>query len=125
MCTSSVLADDEFTPLNFSDATYTSGTQAYNTVVAVSTNSQQEVTTPSISQSTGSSKMQSAISQLDSAQIEVRNELLKYKAQYAEIDAQYKKVKDERANLAKQVKACEKKIKQLDNAKEKIRKNML
>ena len=69
--------------------------------------------------------MQSAISELDNAQVEVRNELLNYKTKYSEVDAQYNALKTERSNLAKQVKATEKRIKQLDKAKEKIRKNMM
>ena len=50
--------------------------------------------------------------------------LMKYKTKYAEVDAKYNNVKKERADLAKQIKTCEKKIKQIDNTKEKIRKSM-
>ncbi|MBR6098351.1 hypothetical protein IKP85_01235 [bacterium] len=111
----------EFTPLNFEDATYSSESK-----IALGTNKQTaEPAKKSVTDVTGSQNMQGAISQLDNAQVEVRNELLNYKTKYSEIDAQYNKVKAERANLSKQIRACEKKINQLDKAKEKIRKNMI
>ena len=51
------------------------------------------------------------------------NKLLNYKNSYAEIDARYNTVKTERKAAKKQIKYAEKKIKNLDNAKKKIRKN--
>ena len=119
----------EFTPLNFSDATYNSGnstkiaatTPASNTTKSVTQNDVKAVVTDT----TGSKNMQSAITELDNAQVEVRNELLDYKTKYSEVDAKYNTIKAERAALNKQVKACEKKIRQLDTPKEKIRKNMV
>lgn len=112
----------QFTPLNFSDSTYT-GSSNTSAVIA-STSSTSSATVQAVDL-TGNKKMQSAISELDNAQVEVRNELLNYKTKYSEVDAQYNALKTERANLAKQVKATEKRIKQLDKAKEKIRKNMV
>lgn len=112
----------QFTPLNFSDSTYT-GSSSTSAVIA-STSSTPSATVQAVDL-TGNKKMQSAISELDNAQVEVRNELLNYKTKYSEVDAQYNALKTERANLAKQVKATEKRIKQLDKAKEKIRKNMV
>ena len=112
----------QFTPLNFSDSTYT-GSSSTSAVIA-STSSTSSATVQAVDL-TGNKKMQSAISELDNAQVEVRNELLNYKTKYSEVDAQYNALKTERANLAKQVKATEKRIKQLDKAKEKIRKNMV
>ena len=112
----------QFTPLNFSDSTYT-GSSSTSAVIA-STSSTSSTTVQAVDL-TGNKKMQSAISELDNAQVEVRNELLNYKTKYSEVDAQYNALKTERANLAKQVKATEKRIKQLDKAKEKIRKNMV
>lgn len=70
------------------------------------------------------SNLQSALMQLDSAQIELRNQLIQYKSEYASIDNQYKAIGKERAAKAKLVKETEKKIKNLDSTKEKIRKNM-
>ena len=122
-CSGIVMAAD-FTPLNFEDATYTSSSN--NTVIAANTQDTkaQSSVKSAVTDTTGNKNMQSAISQLDNAQVEVRNELLNYKTKYSEIDAKYNAVKEERASLNKQIKACERKIRRLDNAKEKIRKNM-
>ncbi len=122
-CSGIVMAAD-FTPLNFEDATYTSSSN--NTVIAANTQDTkaQSSAKAAVTDTTGNKNMQSAISQLDNAQVEVRNELLNYKTKYSEIDAKYNAVKEERASLNKQIKACERKIRRLDNAKEKIRKNM-
>lgn len=123
-CSGIVMAAD-FTPLNFEDATYTSSSN--NTVIAATTQDAkaQSAVKPAVADTTGSKNMQSAISQLDNAQVEVRNELLNYKTKYSEVDAKYNAIKEERASLHKQIKACERKIRRLDNAKEKIRKNMV
>ena len=50
---------------------------------------------------------------------------MEIKEKYADVDAQFKLIKAERAALKKQVKTVEKRIKEIDKAKEKIRKNML
>ena len=71
-----------------------------------------------------SGNLQNALMQLDSAQVEIRNQLIQYKSEYTDIDNQYKAIKEQRALKAKQVKETEKKIKSLDQTKEKIRKNM-
>lgn len=73
----------------------------------------------------GNSNIQNAILELDNAQVGIRNDLLNYKSKYADIDAQYKLIKNERAMLDKQVKSIERRIRSIDRAKEKIRKNML
>lgn len=112
----------EFTPLDFSDSSYTGSNSS--TVIASTAAAQTETQEETITDITGGKNMQSAITELDSAQVEVRNELLNYKTQYSEVDAKYTTLKTERANLAKQVKSTEKRIKQIDKAKEKIRKNM-
>ena len=72
-----------------------------------------------------STNFNNALFELDSAQVNLRNELLEYKAKYQEIDTQYQLIKEQRKVLDKQVKAVEKRIKEIDTAKEKIRKNML
>ncbi len=69
--------------------------------------------------------LQNALFQLDSAQVEIRNNLLEYKSKYTDVDNQYKLIKNERSVLGKQVKTIEKKIKQIDKTKENIRKQML
>ena len=68
--------------------------------------------------------LQSALMQLDGAQVEIRNQLLQYKGEYTEIDNQYKLIKEQRRLKAKQVRITERKIRNLDATKEKIRKNM-
>jgi len=110
-CSATAFADgNAFTPLNFDDTVY--GTPAKTSVIS---------NDPAI----GNTKMQSAILELDNAQVDVRNELLNYKSKYSDVDAQYVAVRAERKALGKQVKAIEKRIKQIDKAKEKIRKNMI
>jgi len=104
-----------FTPLNFNDTAY--GTSNNSTGSVVNTIPEGEAT--------GNGNIQNAIQQLDNAQIDIRNELLNTKTKYADIDAQYKLVKTERAALKKQVRSVEKRIKEIENAKEKIRKNMI
>lgn len=115
----------QFTPLNFNDSTYSSSNTSSTVIASTNTNNSSSSSTVQAVDLTGNKKMQSAISELDNAQVEVRNELLNYKTKYSEVDAQYNALKTERSNLAKQVKATEKRIKQLDKAKEKIRKNMM
>ena len=61
--------------------------------------------------------------QIENAQVEIRNKLLNYKTNYAEIDSRYQNVKSERASAKKQIRYAERKIKNLDNAKKRIRKN--
>ena len=122
-CSGAVFADgNAFTPLNFDDVSYP-GTS--KTVASTTTTTPVVNTKTHGGDLTGNNKMQNAILQLDNAQVEVRNELLNYKAKYSDVDAQYKLIKSERSALAKQVKATEKRIKQIDKAKEKIRKNMM
>ena len=118
-------ADAIFTPLNFEDSQYTSTNSATKIAADTSSIRQSQPATPAVSVTTGSKNMQSAISELDNAQVEVRNELLNYKTKYSEVDAKYNTIKTERSNLAKQIRECERKIRRLDNAKEKIRRNMV
>ncbi len=74
--------------------------------------------------SKGNDNFQNALFQLDSAQVEIRNNLLDYKSKYTDIDNQYKLIKNERKVLGKQVKEIERKIKDIDKTKERIRKNI-
>ncbi|MDR1167947.1 MAG: hypothetical protein LBK53_03535 [Heliobacteriaceae bacterium] len=73
----------------------------------------------------GSSNLQNAILELDSAQIEVRDELLNFKTKFSDIDAKYTVIKAERRALQKQISSAERKIKNIDRTKEKIRNSML
>ena len=72
-----------------------------------------------------SEKFQNALLELDSVQVDMRDKLLDYKTQYAELDAQYNKYKTERAAMKKVVKETEKRIKNIDKRKQQIRKDML
>ena len=94
-----------------------------STMTAVPKISSAQTSTPSVNavaNTVENGNLQSALMQLDSAQVEIRNQLI----QYAQIDAQYKTIKEQRSAKAKQVKETEKKIKSLDDTKEKIRKNL-
>lgn len=71
-----------------------------------------------------STNLQNALMQLDGAQVEIRNQLLKYKSEYSDIDTQYKLIKEQRSQKARLIRETEKKIKNLDATKEKIRKNL-
>lgn len=73
----------------------------------------------------GNDNIQNAILELDNAQVGIRSDLLNYKAKYADVDAQYKLIKNERNMLNSQIKTIERRIKNIDKAKERIRKNMI
>ena len=109
-----------FTPLNFND---TSNGTTKTTTVSNSGSTQAASTLDG--DAVGNGNIQNAIQQLDNAQIDIRNDLLNCKTKYADVDAQYKLIKTERAALKKQVRSIERRIKDIDKAKEKIRKNMV
>lgn len=118
LVTGSAFADgNAFTPLNFNDTTY--GKPVATSYSAQATSAIAEA------EAIGNGNIQNAISQLENAQIDIRNDLLNCKTKFADVDAQFKLIKSERASLKKQVKTIEKRIKEIDNAKERIRKNML
>lgn len=66
-----------------------------------------------------------ALFELDSAQVNIRNELLEYKAKYQEVDTQYQLIKEQRRVLGKQIKTIERRIKSIERSKENIRKTMI
>lgn len=66
-----------------------------------------------------------ALFELDSAQVNIRNELLDYKAKYQEVDTQYQLIKEQRRVLNEQIKSVEKRIKAIEKSKENIRKTMI
>jgi len=103
-----------FTPLNFNDTSY--GAPAASVA---------QPTSNVVEEAVGNGNIQNAISQLENAQVDIRNDLMNCKTKYADVDAQYKLIKAERASIHKQIRSIEKRIKDLDNAKERIRKNML
>lgn len=136
-CSTAVFAADgnAFTPLNFDDnytppatAIKKTATPAKTTnpiTKAVSKIKGDETAAAVNTDAIGNSNIQNAILELDNAQVGIRNDLLNYKAKYSDVDAQYKLIKNERNMLAKQVRSIEKRIKDIDKAKEKIRRNML
>lgn len=72
-----------------------------------------------------SSNFNNALFELDSAQVNIRNELLDYKAKYQEVDTQYQLIKEQRRVLGEQVKSVEKRIKEIEKSKNQIRKTMI
>ncbi len=114
------LAEATFTPLNFDDSPAITTTKSTKTVTAAEPKGT-DLLEPS--QITGGLKMQSSIVDIDNAQVELRNRLLNYRAEYSEIDSRYNTTKAERKTAKQKIKCAEKKIKNLDNAKKKIRKN--
>lgn len=141
--TTLALADGSaFTPLNFDDASYAAPKVAPATPASVapkaSTNPLSNVlskvmpakTAPAVEASSaenavGNSNIQNAILELDNAQVGIRNDLLNYKAKYADVDAQYRLIKNERNMLHKQVVSIERRIRDIERTKEKIRRSML
>lgn len=83
-----------------------------------------QATNQEIADTAENANLQSAMMQLDSAQVEIRNQLVQYKSEYADLDNSYKMIKEQRAAKAKLVRATEKKIKNIESTKERIRKNM-
>lgn len=142
-CSSVAFADgNAFTPLNFDDTSYNAPVSAPKAAPKTSNPLSNAVSkvmpgknAPGQTQGMleiapgevpiGNDNIQNAILELDNAQVGIRNDLLDYKAKYADVDGQYKLIKNERKMLDKQVKAIEKRIRNIDKAKEKIRRNML
>lgn len=127
-----------FTPLNFNDSSYSAPkaaptaqktsanpiSNAISKVMPVKSNPTNVNLAPG-EVPIGNDNIQNAILELDNAQVGIRNDLLNYRAKYADVDAQYKLIKNERAMLHRQVVSIERRIKNIDRAKEKIRRNML
>jgi len=137
-----VLADGSaFTPLNFDDTSYAAVPKTVPKAAAAPANPFSKAVAKVMPAKTaaqpnvlntapgevpiGNDNIQNAILELDNAQVGIRNDLLNYRAKYADVDAQYKLIKNERGMLAKQVRQIEGRIKNIDRAKDKIRKNML
>lgn len=127
-----------FTPLNFNDSSYSAPkaapaaqktsanpiSNAISKVMPVKSNPTNVNLAPG-EVPIGNDNIQNAILELDNAQVGIRNDLLNYRAKYADVDAQYKLIKNERSMLHRQVVSIERRIKNIDRAKEKIRRNML
>lgn len=127
-----------FTPLNFEDTSSYSAPKAAPVEAKTTSNpissafsklmpakEAPSVDTASGEIPVGNDNIQNAILELDNAQVGIRDDLLNYKAKYADIDAQYKLIKNERTMLGRQVRSTERRIRNIDKAKDRIRKNML
>ncbi len=126
-----------FTPLNFDDTAYSAPKTtpiaqktSSNPIANAFAKAMPAKNAPAVDAASGeipigNDNIQNAILELDNAQVGIRNDLLDYKAKYADVDAQYKLIKNERSMLYKQVKSIERRIRNIDKAKEKIRRNML
>lgn len=126
-----------FTPLNFDDTSYSTPkavpaapkaqtnpiSNAWSKVMPSKEAAPVEAASGEIP--IGNDNIQNAILELDNAQVGIRNDLLNYKAKYADVDAQYKLIKNERSMLSKQVRSIERRIKKIDKTKDGLRKNML
>lgn len=113
-----------FTPLNFDDTAY-SVPSSPATKTTTTFSGTQGVVDVNSTVKTGNVELQSAISKIDTALENIRNEQNTCKAKYAEIDNQYRYVKDQRRNMKKQVRANDKRIKELNRAKTNLGKNVL
>lgn len=94
-------------------------------VVSVQEQDVQKIKSLSELSDANNERFQNALLELDSVQVDMRDKLLEYKSQYAELDAQYNKYKSERAAMKKVVKQTEKRINNIDKRKQQIRKDML
>ena len=114
---------DEFTfePVEIATPSKTSS----QSVVTVQDKDAQVLKTLSEAGNANNERFQNALLELDSVQVDLRDKLLEYKSQYAEIDAQYNKYKTERNNMRKVIREAEKKINNIDRHKQSIRKDML
>ena len=123
LCSGVAFADgNAFTPLNFDETPSISSAQ---TKQAATESAVKATNVPQAEEALGNGNIQNDILQLDNAQVDIRNDLLNLKTKYADVDAQYKLVKNERNALKKQINAVQKRINAIDKAKEKIRKNMI
>ncbi len=121
----------------FDPTTYTPPTQVKSTKPATNTTAQLQANksiTSNIQKQSNlaqdalseqSTNFNNALFELDSAQVNLRNELLEYKSKYQEIDTQYQLIREQRKVLDKQVKAVEKRIKDIEKSKSQIRKTMI
>ena len=97
-CSTVAFADgNAFTPLNFDDTVYT---PVRTSAVTTNTTSQQAV--KPIEQ-IGNTQFQNAITQLESAQVDVRNDLLNIKTKFSDVDAKYQAISSERKALKKEI----------------------
>lgn len=115
-----------FTPLNFDDTAYSVPTVTNAKTSVANTTTQTTIPeTNTSTQAIGNLDLQGAIAKIDTALDDIRTEQNACKAKFAEIDNQYKFVKNERNNMKKQIRANEKRIRALTKAKTNLGKNVL
>ena len=112
-----------FDPTEYQATVSTTRTLPANTNIESSTKASQSYAQNVVSEQ--STSFNNALFELDTAQVNIRNELLEYKAKYQEVDTQYKLIKEQRRVLDKQITAIEKRIKEIERSKEQIRKTMI
>ena len=121
MITTGAMADEfTFEPVEISTPAQKSSQQ----IVNVQDKDAQFVKNLSAANDANNERFQNALLELDSVQVDMRDKLLEYKSQYAEIDAQYNKYKTERKNMKKMIRQAEKKINNIDKYKKNIRNDM-
>ncbi len=134
-----VFADgNAFTPLNFDDTAYsvpstqntaTTTPAATKPAVAVSnTSSNTSSVTNASSAATrtvGNDDLQSAMSKIDAALQDINADQNVCKSKYADVDNQYKFIKNERSSLKAQIRQNNKRIRDLNKAKTRLGKNVL
>lgn len=103
--------------------TATTKTLPSNTSIEASTQSSVNSAQNVVSEQ--SANFNNALYELDTAQVNIRNELLEYKSKYQEVDTQYKLIKEQRKVLNNQIKTIERRIKEIERSKEQIRKTMI
>ena len=104
---------------------YTSSAAKLPTTKTINGNIQAQSNLAQDAISDQSGNFNNALFELDAAQVNMRNELLDYKAKYQEIDTQFQLIKEQRRILANQIKTVEKRIKDIERSKSQIRKTMI
>ncbi len=112
-----------FDPTEYQATVSTTKTLPSNSSIEANTKSSTSYAQNAVSEQ--SSSFNNALFELDTAQVNIRNELLEYKSKYQEVDTQYKLIKEQRRVLDKQIKAIEKRIKEIERSKSQIRKTMI
>ena len=128
-----------FTPLNFDDTAYSvPSTQNKTTTPATTTtkpavsvsnasvnNSSTVNTSTAATKTVGNDDLQSAMSKIDAALQDINADQNLCKSKYADVDNQYKFIKNERSSLKSQIRQNNKRIRDLNKAKTRLGKNVL
>lgn len=112
-----------FDPTEYQATTAKKGSIQSNSSIETSTKASSTYAQDAVSGQ--SSNFNNALFELDSAQVNIRNELLEYKAKYQEVDTQYKLIKEQRKVLDNQIKTIERRINEIERSKNQIRKTMI